>query len=238
MKADVIVFGAHPDDAELAMGGTITKLTSNGLNVGLIDLTQGEMGTRGDLETRNKEATEAASILKTSFRENLKLHDGNIELTRENQFKVIAAIRKYKPKIVFAPYFKDRHPDHIKTSRLVKEALFYSGLSKLQLPGKDKDDEAYRPEKLFYYMQTYTFNPSFIIGVDDCFENKMKAIKAFKTQFHDPASSEPETFISKPEFLDFIESRAMFYGFKIGKKYGEAFYCEEEIELDLINFLK
>ena len=238
MKTDVIVFGAHPDDAELAMGGTITKLTSNALNVGLIDLTQGEMGTRGDLETRNKEATKAASILNAVFRENLKLQDGNIELTRENTFKVIAAIRKYKPKIVFAPYFKDRHPDHIKASQLVKEALFYSGLSKLQLPGNDKNDEAYRPEKLFYYMQTYNFDPSFIINIDDCFENKMKAIKAFKTQFHDPASSEPETFISRPEFLNFIESRAMFYGFKIGKKYGEAFYCEEEIELDLINFLK
>ena len=238
MKTDVIVFGAHPDDAELAMGGTITKLTSNGLNVGLIDLTQGEMGTRGDLKTRFNEATEAASILKTAFRENLKLQDGNIEPTRENSFKVIEAIRKYKPKIVFAPYFKDRHPDHIKASQLVKEALFYSGLSKLQLPGYDNNDEAYRPEKLFYFMQTYTFDPSFIVDIDDCFENKMKAIKAFKTQFHDPASSEPETFISRPEFLNFIESRAMFYGFKIGKKYGEAFFCEEEIELDLINFLK
>jgi bacillithiol biosynthesis deacetylase BshB1 len=237
MKTDVIVFGAHPDDAELAMGGTITKLTSNGLNVGLIDLTQGEMGTRGDLETRNKEATKAASILNASFRENLKLQDGNIELTRENSFKVIASIRKYKPKIVFAPYFKDRHPDHIKASQLVKEALFYSGLSKLQILGKNSD-EAYRPEKLFYYMQSYTFDPSFIIDIDDYFENKMKAIKAFKTQFHDPTSSEPETFISRPEFLNFIESRALFYGFKIGKKYGEAFYCEEEIELDLINFLK
>lgn len=238
MKTDVIIFGAHPDDAELAMGGTITKLTSNGLKVGLIDLTQGELGTRGDSETRFNEATESASILKATFRENLKLQDGNIEPTRENQFKVIAAIRKYKPKIIFAPYFEDRHPDHVKTSQLVKEALFFSGLSKLQLPGKGKEYEAYRPEKLFYYMQTYTFDPSFIIDIDDYFENKMKAIKAFKTQFHDPASSEPETFISRPEFLNFIESRALFYGFKIGKKYGEAFYCEEGIELDLINYLK
>ena len=238
MKTDVIVFGAHPDDAELAMGGTITKLTSNGIKVGLIDLTQGEMGTRGNLETRNKEAIEAASILKTSFRENLKLQDGNIELTRDNSFKVIEVIRKYKPKIVFAPYFEDRHPDHIKASQLVKEAMFYSGLSKLRLPGKNQADEAYRPGKLFYYMQTYTFDPSFIIDIDDCFDNKMKAIKAFKTQFHDPKSSEPETFISRPEFLNFIESRAMFYGFKIGKKYGEAFFSEEELELDLINFLR
>jgi len=238
MNTDVIIFGAHPDDAELAMGGTISKITSSGLSVGLIDLTQGEMGTRGDLETRFSEATEAASILKASFRENLKMQDGNIELTRENSFKLIAAIRKYKPKIVFAPYFKDRHPDHVKASQLVKEALFYSGLSKLQLPGNGKNYEAYRPEKLFYFMQTYTFDPSFVIDIDVYFENKMKAIKAFKTQFHDPASSEPETFISRPEFLNFIESRAMFYGFKIGKKYGEAFFCEEEIELDIINFLK
>ena len=163
MKTDVIVYGAHPDDAELAMGGTIAKLTSNWLNVGLIDLTQGEMGTRGDLETRFNEASDAASILKVAFRENLKLEDGNIEINRENTLQVVAAIRKHKPKIVFAPYFKDRHPDHIKTSQLIKEAIFLSGLSKLQIPGKDKNDEAYRPEKLFYYMQTYTFDPSFII---------------------------------------------------------------------------
>jgi len=195
MNTDVIIFGAHPDDAELAMGGTISKITSSGLSVGLIDLTQGEMGTRGDLETRFSEATEAASILKASFRQNLKMQDGNIELTRENSFKVIAAIRKYKPKIVFAPYFKDRHPDHVKASQLVKEALFYSGLSKLQLPDNGKNYEAYRPEKLFYFMQTYTFDPSFVIDIDVDFENKMKAIKAFKTQFHDPASFEPETFI-------------------------------------------
>lgn len=238
MKTDVIIFGAHPDDAELAMGGTIAKLTSNGLKVGLIDLTQGEMGTRGDLITRFNEATDAASILKTSFRENLKLEDGNIELTRENSFKAITVIRKYKPKIIFAPYFKDRHPDHIKASKLIKEAIFYSGLSKLKLPGNGNDKEAYRPEKLFYYMQTYTFEPSFIIDIDDYFESKMKAIKAFKTQFYDPKSSEPETFISRPEFLNFIESRAMFYGFKIGKKYGEAFFCDEEIELDIINYIK
>ncbi len=237
MKTDVLVFGAHPDDAELAMGGTIAKLTSNNIKVGLVDLTQGELGTRGNLITRFSEAENAASVLCVSFRKNLKMEDGNIQLSRDNLFRVVSIIRKHKPKIIFAPYFKDRHPDHINASHLVKEAMFYSGLSKLKIDGGETA-EAYRPSKLFYFMQTYTFDPSFIINIDEHFETKMKAIKAFKTQFHDPTSAEPETFISRPEFLNFIESRAMFYGFKIGKKFGEAFFCEEEIEFDLINYLK
>lgn len=238
MNLDVIVFAAHPDDAELSMGGTIHKLTSNNLKVGIVDLTKGELGTRGSAEIRQKEAFQAAIVLKVAMRENLNIPDGNIERNRENLMKVIVLLRKYKPKIIFAPYFNDRHPDHIDVSKLVKEAMFSTGLSKIKTSDKDVMQEAFRPAKLFYYMQTYTFEPSFIIDITSSFHDKMKAIRVYETQFHNPKSAEPETFISRPEFINYIESRAQFYGFQIGKHYGEPFYCEEKIELDIVHLLK
>jgi N-acetylglucosamine malate deacetylase 1 len=238
MNTDVLVFAAHPDDAELAMGGTIAKLTSSNYKVGIIDLTRGELGTRGSADIRQKEAFEAAIILKTAFRENLYMPDGNITVNQENLIKVIMTIRKYKPKIVFAPYFNDRHPDHIDTSILIKRAMFYSGLQKIKTFNKEVPQHPYRPKKLFYYMQTYTFKPSFIVDISRTFDLKMKAIQCYATQFHNPKSLEPETFISRPEFLSYIKSRAVSNGFKIGKIYGEAFFCEEEIELNLESLLE
>ncbi|MFA4923277.1 MAG: bacillithiol biosynthesis deacetylase BshB1 [Ignavibacteriaceae bacterium] len=238
MNLDVLIFGAHPDDAELSMGGTIAKLASAGLKVGLIDLTKGELGTRGTAETRQKEAFRSAIALKISLRENLHIPDGEVTVSKENLMSVVLKIRKYKPKIIFAPYQNDRHPDHVHTSELIKQAYFFSGLSKIKSSDKETPQSAYRPKKLFYYMQTYTFEPSFIVDISDTFELKMKAVKAYATQFFNPKSKEPETFISTPEFLKFIESRAEFYGFKIGKNYGEPFFTEEEVELDLINLLE
>ncbi|HEX7356761.1 MAG TPA: bacillithiol biosynthesis deacetylase BshB1 [Ignavibacteriaceae bacterium] len=238
MNLDVIVFAAHPDDAELAMGGTIAKLTKYGLKVGIIDFTRGELGTRGTAETRQREAFNAAIVLKVSLRENLEMPDGDIRINKENLMKVIIAIRKFKPKILFAPYFNDRHPDHIDASHLVKRAMFSTGLSKIKTFDKEVPQNHYRPEKLFYYMQTYTFEPTFIIDISDSFEDKMKAVECYSTQFHNPKSKEPETFISKPGFINYLKSRAEFYGFSIGKSFGEAFFCEEKIELDLINSLK
>lgn len=238
MHLDVLIFAAHPDDAELAMGGTIAKFTKHGLKVGIIDLTRGELGTRGTAETRQREAFQAAGILKLAIRENLDLADGNIEIKKENISKIVMSIRKYKPKIIFAPYFNDRHPDHMDASNLVKRAMFSSGLHKYKTAEKEKQQDHYRPQKLYYYMQTYTFEPSFVIDVSECFETKMKAVKVYSTQFYDPKSVEPETFISKPGFIKYIESRAQFYGFKIGKEYAEAFYCEEPIELDVVGQIK
>jgi len=238
MNLDVLVFAAHPDDAELTMGGTIAKLTQNNYKVGIIDFTKGELGTRGSAETRQKEAFQAAIILKLAIRENLLIPDGNIQRNKENLMKVIMAIRKYKPKILFAPYFNDRHPDHIDTSKLVKEAMFSSGLSKIKTFDKEVAQENYRPKKLFYYMQTYSFEPSFVMDISESFDIKMKAVKVYDTQFYDPKSKEPETFISQPGFLSFIEARAKIYGFQIGKQFGEPFFCEENIELDLVNLLK
>jgi len=233
MNLDVIVFGSHPDDAELSMGGTIARFSYNDLKVGIIDLTRGELGTRGTAETRQKEAFQSAIILKAAVRENLHIPDGGILNNKENLLKIIMVLRKYKPKLIFAPYFNDRHPDHIITSTLIKEAMFSSGLEKIKTFDKEKGQERFKPLKLYYYMQTYTFEPSFIVDVSPYFEIKMNAVRAYSTQFFDPKSKEPETFISSPDFITYIEARAKFYGFQIGKKYGEPFFSEEKIELDL-----
>lgn len=237
MKLDALVFAAHPDDAELSVGGTIAKLTKSKFKVGVVDLTKGELGTRGNEQTRKKEAALADKILRVSIRVNLGIPDGDIQRSKENLMLIIKQIRKFSPKIIFAPYFNDRHPDHHDTSVLIKEAMFSSGLPKVRTFENSREQEAYRPKKLFYYMQTYTFEPSFIIDISDSFDQKMKAVKAFKTQFYDPNSKEPETFISRPEFFQYLIARSQFYGFQIGKHYGEPFYCEEKIEYDLKNLL-
>jgi len=233
MNLDVLIFAAHPDDAELSMGGSIAKMTKNGLKVGIVDLTRGEMGTRGSADTRQKEALQAAEILKTAARENLGMPDGDIRLTNENVLMLVFQIRKYCPKVIFAPYFNDRHPDHINASKLVKRAMFVSGLKKVITTENSLKQEAYRPQRLFYYMQTYTFEPSFIIDISNSFDAKMKSVYAYSTQFHNPENNEPETFISRPEFIEYVEARAKFYGFQIGKRFGEPFYSEEKIELDI-----
>ncbi len=238
MILDVLVFAAHPDDAELSMGGTIAKLTANGLKIGVVDLSRGELGTRGSSEIRKQEAQKASEILKLSHRENLGFQDGSLKFNDEFLKRIISKIRKHQPKIIFAPYFNDRHPDHIGTSQLVKEAMFFSGLPKIVTEDNDRIQSPFRPRKLFYYMQTYEFKPAFIVDISSYFEIKMKAILAYDTQFHNPDSLEPETFISSPNFLKFVEARAKYFGFKIGKDFGEAFFSEEEIEYDLVGEIK
>ncbi|MGK9477709.1 bacillithiol biosynthesis deacetylase BshB1 [Melioribacter sp. OK-1-Me] len=233
MELDILIFAAHPDDAELSMGGTIAKLTGEGYKVGIVDLSQGELGTRGTPELRLKEAEEASQILKLTHRENLGFKDGNLKHSEDYLRTLIRKIREYKPKIIFAPYFNDRHPDHIGVGNLVKEAFFFSGLPKIST-----EQKAYRPKRLFYYMQTYEFKPSFVIDISKTFETKMNAVRAYKSQFYNPDSHEPETFISQPNFLKYIEARAKVFGFKIGKDYGEPFFCEEEIELDIVQLIK
>ena len=237
MKLDVLIFAAHPDDAELSMGGTIAQFTSIGLKVGVVDLTKGEMSTRGNLKIRAMETAAASKILKLKMRENLDFKDGSISSTESSLKKMVTQIRKYKPKIVFAPYFNDRHPDHIDASSLVKRAVFKSGLEKFTTTNSGKSQSPFRPQKIFYYMQTYLFLPSVIIDISEHFENKMKAVLAFKSQFHNPALKKEDTFISRPGFLEYVEARAKFYGFQIGKRYGEPFYCEEAIEYDFSNLL-
>lgn len=240
MNLDFLAFAAHPDDAELSMGGTIAKLINEGKSFGIIDLTQGELGTRGNIETRNTEANAANKILGLTERVNLKIPDGSVSVNEENTLSIIKMIRTYRPKIIFAPYFNDRHPDHIETSKLIKRSYFLSGLPKIKTELNGKDQESYRPKKLFYYAQTYEFYPSFIVDITSTFQTKIEAMKAYKTQFHNHELEDngPETFISTPEFLQFIEARAKTYGFKIGKKFGEPFFSEEYVELDLNNYLE
>jgi bacillithiol biosynthesis deacetylase BshB1 len=237
MNLDVLVFAAHPDDAELSMGGTIALFTSSGLKVGVADLTKAELSTRGDVKTRARETAEASKILKLKIRENLGIKDGGVTISQHSLKKVVSVIRKYKPSIVFAPYFNDRHPDHIDVSNLSKRAVFSSGLEKFKTSSSGKSQSAYRPKKIFYYMQTYLFEPSFIVDVSDYFHIKMKSVDAFKSQFHNPVLKKNDTFISKPEFIDYVEARAKFYGFQIRKKYGEPFFCEENIEYDFSDLL-
>jgi bacillithiol biosynthesis deacetylase BshB1 len=237
MVLDVLVFAAHPDDAELSMGGTIAKLTGGGVKVGIVDLSKGELGTRGSAEIRMEEAHRAGEILKISVRENLGFKDGNLKFNDEYLKTIITYIRKYTPKIIFAPYYNDRHPDHSGTSQLIKEAYFFSGLTKIITEDNGIIQLAYRPRKLFYYMQSYDAKPSFVIDISATFETKMEAVKAYSTQFYNPESKEPETYISSLNFVKYLDARARYYGFKIGKDYGEPFFCEEEIEYDIIGFI-
>lgn len=236
MNLDVLIFSAHPDDAELSMGGTIALLTKNNYKVGLIDLTRGELGTRGDAELRQREAFNAAIQLKVALRENLEIPDGDIKINKENITKVIISLRKYKPKIVFAPYHHDRHPDHSDANNLIRRAIFTSGLPKIKTFNKEVIQQPFRPQKTFFYMQTYTFEPTFIVDISQTIEQKFKAIECYSSQFYNPKSIEPETFISRSEFLSYLKARAEFYGFQIHKQYGEPFYSEEKVELSICNF--
>ena len=231
MNLDVLIFAAHPDDAELGMGGTIAKLVAEGKSVGIVDFTEAELSSNGTVEGRRIETQNASKVLNISFRENLKFPDGKIRPKDEIVKRVIIKIRDLQPKIIFAPYFNDRHPDHIGTSKIVKEAVFFSGLKKIETELKGENQNIHRPEKLYYYMQTYEFTPSFIIDISDHFETKMESVRAYKSQFYNPNESGELTFISDPKFIKYLEARARHYGFQIRKEYGEPFFSEEAIEL-------
>lgn len=240
MELDFLAFAAHPDDAELSMGGTIAKMINAGKSFGIIDLTKGELGTRGTIETRKEEAKSAGEILGLTLRENLGFPDGNISVNEKNTNEIISQIRKYRPKIIFAPYINDRHPDHVEASKLIKRAMFLSGLPKIETFLNGEKQESYRPKRIFYYFQTYEAIPSFVVDISNTFDIKMDAVRAYKTQFHveGNTSNEPTTFISTPQFINFLKARAKSFGFKIGKKFGEPFISEEFIELDIENYLE
>ena len=224
MQVDVLAIGAHPDDIELACGGTIAKLVKDGHKVALADVTQGELGTRGNKEIRAKEAAEAAKLLGVVTRRNLKIPDGDIELNRANLKKIITLIRELRPKILIIPHSVERHPDHVHTHRLCKEAWYYSGLGKIETSLNGLKQKPHRPDNFFEFMQWYEFTPSFIVDISGTFDVKMKAIKAHSSQFYDPKSKDPETILSRPEFLERIRTDCEYFGKRIGTKYGEAFY--------------
>lgn len=223
MKLDVLVFAAHPDDAELNLGGTIAALTSAGKKVGIVDLTQGEMGTRGTIDSRKHESEKASEILGVSYRVNLDLGDSFIENNRDNQLHVIAEVRKTKPDICITGALHDRHPDHGKATQLVLDSLFYSGLRKIQtLNEKAQALEAWRPAHILHYMQDRPFEPDFIHDITEFWETKKASILAYSSQFNvsDP-QGEPETYISTENYFKQMEARARYFGHLAGFTYGE-----------------
>ena len=233
MKLDILIFAAHPDDAELGMGGTIAKLVSEGKSVGIVDFSEAELSSNGTVESRRLETEDASRILRVAIRENFKITDGKVKISDKVVNSVIVLLRTHKPQVVFAPYFNDRHPDHIGASKIVKEAVFFSGLKKIKTVLENKKQPAFRPEKLYYYMQTYEFAPSFIVDISEHFETKMESVRAYKSQFYNSDEKGELTFISDPKFIKYLEARARHYGFQIRKEYGEPFFSEEAIELDL-----
>jgi len=224
MSLDVLAIGAHPDDIELACGGTVAKFVAEGHSVALADATEGELGTRGTGATRTAEAQKAAAILGAKVRRNLGLPDGSVEVTQESLLKVITLIRELRPRILLIPHSVDRHPDHVHTHQLCREAWFYSGLHKITTHLNGAKQEAYRPENFFEFMQWFEFSHTFVVDISSTFEKKMESVKAHASQFHNPGSTEPQTRLSDPDFFQRIEARARYYGQTIGVTYGEPFF--------------
>ena len=226
-QVDIIFFGAHPDDVELSAGGTAAKCVKDGLRIGIVDLTRGEMGTRGTPQTRKKEAHAAAKALGATFRQHLDFQDGNLQTGREQELEIIELVRIRRPKLVIGPWPDDRHPDHSRTGRLVTEASFYAGLKSLKTGAAE-----HRPQTVLYYLQNYMITPSFVVDVSESWKTKMRAVHAYKSQFHDPKSKEPATFISDPRFLGMIDARGRHFGALIGTHYGEAFVTKQPPRVD------
>jgi len=224
---DVMAFGPHPDDIELGCGGTLIKLTDAGHSVVLVDMTLGEMGTRGTVETRKAEAAAAAKIIGVVARENLELQDGNIRVNEDARRKVVQVVRKYRPRLVFIPYYEDRHPDHYHASELVYEGLFLAGLTRY-----DTGQKSYRPPKVVYYMRWHEFEPTFIVDITAQFERKMEVIYAYSTQFKPDDSSYKQTRLTSPQHHRELVYRMAYYGSQIGKQYGEGFLIRGKIEIE------
>jgi len=229
MKLDLLAFGVHPDDVELSCSGVLLVEKNNGKKTGIIDLTEGELGTRGTAETRYQEAADAAKILGVDARENLQLADGFFKNDEDHQRKVIRIIRKYRPEIVLCNAPEDRHPDHGRSAQLVSDASFLSGLAKIETADNGISQEAWRPKYVLHYIQDRYLKPDFVVDISAVFEKKLEAIKAYKTQFHNPGIDGPQTYISTPDFLDSVIYRYKMFGKMIGVKYAEGFITDKTI---------
>ncbi|MEZ4796536.1 MAG: bacillithiol biosynthesis deacetylase BshB1 [Flavobacteriaceae bacterium] len=240
MKLDILAIGAHPDDVELGCGATLAKEISKGKKVGIIDLTRGELGTRGTAETRDIEAEASAKILGAALRTNMEFADGFFVNDKQHQIELIKMIRKYKPEIVLCNAIEDRHIDHGKGSKLVSNACFLSGLLKVDTKIEDDDNwqEPWRPKHVYHYIQWKNIEPDFVVDVSGFMEKKMKSVLAYKTQFYDAKSKEPETPISSKNFTDSIEYRARDLGRLIGVEHGEGFTVERYVAVDSLYNLK
>ncbi len=226
LKFDVIAFGAHPDDVELGAGGTVIRLISQGKKVGIVDLTRGQLGSRGTVTDRENEAAASAAILGIHARENLGMEDGFFVNDRDHRLAVIQMIRHYRPDVVLANAVTDRHPDHGKGAALVSEAAFQSGLRALETEYKGEKQTHWRPRVVYHYIQDRYLKPDVVVDISDQYKKKIEAVRAFKSQFFDPESKEPNTPISSPEFLHFLEGRAREMGRLIGTEFGEGFITQ------------
>jgi len=239
MKADILAIGVHPDDVELGCSGVLLNEIKAGKKAVILDLTQGELGTRGSIETRYEEATNAAAIIGVATRENLKFRDGFFLNDEAHQLKMIQAIRKYQPEIVFGNVLDDRHPDHGRAGHLIAESCFLAGLSKIETFNEQgNSQQKWRPKYVLHYIQDWYHEPDILIDISDVFEQKMKSVEAYRTQFFSNAQDgEPSTYISTPDFLESIVARARMFGKRIGVKYAEGFITEKKIGIRSLDAL-
>ncbi len=237
MKLDILAFGAHPDDVELGCSGTIAKEISLGKKVGIIDLTRGELGTRGSAEIRDAEAEKAAKILGVHVRENLGMRDGFFINDEKHQLEIIKMIRKYRPEIVLCNAIDDRHIDHPKGSQLVSDACFLSGLRRIETELDNKNQEAWRPKLVYHYIQWKNVAPDFVVDISDFISIKMDSIMAYDSQFYNPNTKEPETPIATKNFLDSVKYRSQDLGRIIGTEYAEGFTVERYLAVNSLSDL-
>jgi N-acetylglucosamine malate deacetylase 1 len=226
MKLDLLAFGAHPDDVELFAGGTVAKMSSLGYATGIVDMTRGELGSRGTPAIRAREAAEAGKILGVRARENLSFPDGSIPVTPAARLKVVRVIRKYRPLLVLVHHWDDKHPDHTATCRLVEEASHHAGLAKI-----DTGQERHRPTTLLYYKLPADVLPSIVVDISDFIEQRLSAIRAHRSQLFDASSTEPSTYLSQPDFLARVDSVQAHYGNLIGRHRGEGFLVKGSLEV-------
>ena len=224
MKLDLLAISAHPDDVELGCAGTILASLASGKSVGILDLTRGDLGTRGTPQIRQQEAEAAAKVLGVSVRDNVGIADGFFQNSREDQMAIVPYIRRYRPEIVLANAIDDRHPDHGRGAKIIYDACFLSGLRQIStLDENGAPQSAWRPKYIYHFIQDRYIKPDFVVDITPYWPKKEEAIRAFRSQFFDPNSTEPTSYISSPEFLEFVEARAKEYGHAIGAKYGEGF---------------
>lgn len=237
-KLDILAFAAHPDDVELACSGTVIKHVDAGHSVGIVDLTQGEMGSRGTIESRYEEAANASEVMGVTERVNLKMADGLFEINEENKRLIVEQIRRYQPDIVLANAIDDRHPDHGRASKLVSDACFLAGLIKFETEWEGEPQKAFRPKAVYHYIQDRYIKPDFVVDVTEVADRKMEAIKAYKTQFFQPGQDGPKTPISGADFMDFIWARMHEMGRQAGFSCGEGFTVERFPGVQLLTDLK
>lgn len=232
MKLDILAFGVHPDDVELGCSGTIMAALAEGKKVGVVDLTRGELGTRGNAETRKQEAATAAAIMGIQVRENIGMADGFFQNDEKHQRMVIEVIRKYRPEIILANAPEDRHPDHGRSAKLVSDAAFLAGLRKIETTVDGQVQEAWRPTYVFHYIQDRFIQPSFVVDITAYMDKKIESVLAYTTQFNSTGGNEPQTYISTPQFLETVKARAMMLGKRIGVGYAEGYITEKIIGIN------